>query len=117
MVNQTSTSGGLLAPPGSLGGSIGSNRHSFTLNDDSSSDDDDDDDDDSDDSDDDDDDPKPGLQIAGVQTNSRDCSKPSRTRPSGSSAQTPGNHRQVHIGHRGRTDQVDLSQHRVPNRH
>ena len=60
MVNQTSTSGGLLAPPGSIGGSIGSNR--FTA-DDSSSDDDDDDDDDSDDSD--DDDPKPGLQIGG----------------------------------------------------
>ncbi|KAL5256032.1 hypothetical protein ACHWQZ_G011296 [Mnemiopsis leidyi] len=62
MVNQTSTSGGLLAPPGSLGAALGVNRHSFTQNDSSS--DDDDDSDDSDDSDD-DDDPKPGLQIAG----------------------------------------------------
>lgn len=63
MVNQTSTSGGLLAPPGSIGASIGSNRHSFTQDDSSS--DDDDDDDDSDDSDDTDDGSKPGLQIAG----------------------------------------------------
>ena len=63
MVNQTSTSGGLLAPPGSIGAALSANRHSFTQNDSSS--DDDDDDDDSDDSDDDDDDPKPGLQIAG----------------------------------------------------
>jgi len=63
MVNQTSTSGGLLAPPGSIGAALGGNRHSFTQ--DVSSSDDDDDDDDSDDSDDDDDDPKPGLQIAG----------------------------------------------------
>ena len=60
MVNQANTSGGLLAPPGSIGGSIGSNRHTFS-HDSSSSDDDDDDSDDSDD----DDEPTPGLQIGG----------------------------------------------------